>query len=150
MEDKERHAKGKEWRSKANLWRNARPCPEIQKVRKKETGVFVISKRRQAADRTQSQPRFARFCRDALLNSPGNPCAVERNTEQQWNIAPVPAAVEQIAGQEQKELVPLEDRADITVSSGSAFDTAIGHLRTSLRDANKSLDDMRAKLDSAG
>ncbi|MEO5692199.1 MAG: hypothetical protein ABIQ72_03670 [Usitatibacter sp.] len=44
----------------------------------------------------------------------------------------------------------LEDRADVTVSSSSAFDTAIGHLRSSLRDANKSLDDMRTKLDSAG
>lgn len=44
----------------------------------------------------------------------------------------------------------LEDRADVRVSSGSAFDAAIGHLRSSLRDANKSLDDMRAKLDSAG
>ena len=44
----------------------------------------------------------------------------------------------------------LEDRAQPPPSTGSAFDTAIGHLRTSLRDANKSLDDLRAKLDAAG
>jgi hypothetical protein len=44
----------------------------------------------------------------------------------------------------------LEDRAQPAVTTGSAFDTAIGHLRASLRDANKSLDDLRAKLDSAG
>src|SRR5262245_38715811 len=43
----------------------------------------------------------------------------------------------------------LEDRAQPPPSTGSAFDTAIGHLRASLRDANKSLDDLRAKLDSA-
>jgi len=44
----------------------------------------------------------------------------------------------------------LEDRAQPPPSTGSAFDTAIGHLRASLRDANKSLDDLRAKLDAAG
>ena len=44
----------------------------------------------------------------------------------------------------------LEDRAQSPPSTGSAFDTAIGHLRASLRDANKSLDDLRAKLDAAG
>ncbi len=44
----------------------------------------------------------------------------------------------------------LEDRTESTLVTTSAFDTSIGHLRASLRDANKSLDDMRAKLDSAG
>lgn len=43
----------------------------------------------------------------------------------------------------------LEDRAQPPPVTGSAFDKAIGHLRASLRDANKSLDDLRAKLDSA-
>jgi hypothetical protein len=33
--------------------------------------------------------------------------------------------------------------------TGSAFDTAINHLRQSLRDDNAALDDLRAKLDSA-
>jgi hypothetical protein len=36
----------------------------------------------------------------------------------------------------------------VPVPTGSAFDSAIGNLRTSLRDANVSLDDLRAKLDS--
>jgi hypothetical protein len=44
----------------------------------------------------------------------------------------------------------LEDRAHPATTAGSAFDKAIGHLRASLRDANKALDDLRAKLDSAG
>jgi hypothetical protein len=44
----------------------------------------------------------------------------------------------------------LEDRTPIPLSSGSAFDSAIGHLRASLRDANSSLDDLRGKLDGAG
>jgi hypothetical protein len=44
----------------------------------------------------------------------------------------------------------LEDRAQPPPATGSAFDSAIGHLRASLRDANKSLDDLRAKLDAAG
>ena len=44
----------------------------------------------------------------------------------------------------------LEDRAQTPLSSGSAFDSAIGHLRASLRDANTSLDDLRGKLDGAG
>jgi hypothetical protein len=44
----------------------------------------------------------------------------------------------------------LEDRAQPPPPTGSAFDSAIGHLRTSLRDANKSLDEMRSKLDTAG
>lgn len=43
----------------------------------------------------------------------------------------------------------LEDRTQPGPAAGSAFDTAIGHLRASLRDANKSLDDLRAKLDTA-
>lgn len=43
----------------------------------------------------------------------------------------------------------LEDRNQPAPVTGSAFDKAIGHLRASLRDANKSLDDLRAKLDSA-
>ncbi len=43
----------------------------------------------------------------------------------------------------------LEDRAQPPPDEGSAFDTAIGHLRNSLRDANKSLDDLRSSLDSA-
>jgi hypothetical protein len=43
----------------------------------------------------------------------------------------------------------LEDRVQAPSLTGSAFDTAIGHLRDSLRDANSALDDLRAKLDSA-
>jgi hypothetical protein len=43
----------------------------------------------------------------------------------------------------------LEDRTEPPLPSGSAFDSAIGNLRTSLRDANTALDDLRAKLDSA-
>jgi hypothetical protein len=42
----------------------------------------------------------------------------------------------------------LEDRSEAPAPTGSAFDAAIGNLRTSLRDANMSLDDLRAKLDS--
>lgn len=43
----------------------------------------------------------------------------------------------------------LEDRAAQPATGASAFDDAIGHLRASLRDANRALDDLRAKLDSA-
>jgi hypothetical protein len=42
----------------------------------------------------------------------------------------------------------LEDRAPPPPPTGSAFDAAIGNLRTSLKDANASLDDLRARLDS--
>ena len=42
----------------------------------------------------------------------------------------------------------LEDRTDAPPLTGSAFDAAIGNLRTSLREANLALDDLRAKLDS--
>ena len=44
----------------------------------------------------------------------------------------------------------LEDGTAAPPTIASAFDTAIGHLRGSLRDANRSLDDLRAKLDAAG
>src|SRR5260221_27801 len=44
----------------------------------------------------------------------------------------------------------LEDKAVSMPSGNSAFDAAIGTLRASLVDANKSLDDLRAKLDAAG
>jgi hypothetical protein len=44
----------------------------------------------------------------------------------------------------------LEDQAAAQPAAGSAFDAAIGSLRTSLDDANKSLDQLRAKLDAAG
>lgn len=44
----------------------------------------------------------------------------------------------------------LEDKTPAPPPKGSAFDGAIGTLRTSLDDANKSLDDLRAKLDAAG
>ncbi|HST02444.1 MAG TPA: hypothetical protein VLJ84_12365, partial [Usitatibacter sp.] len=44
----------------------------------------------------------------------------------------------------------LEDRGDAPMPAGSAFDTAIGNLRSSLRDANGALDDLRARLDTAG
>jgi hypothetical protein len=44
----------------------------------------------------------------------------------------------------------LEDRHQPPPAAGSAFDGAINHLRASLREANKSLDDLRAKLDAAG
>jgi hypothetical protein len=42
----------------------------------------------------------------------------------------------------------LEDRTEPPLPAGTAFDTAIGNLRGSLREANASLDDLRAKLDS--
>ena len=42
----------------------------------------------------------------------------------------------------------LEDRTEPALPAGSAFETAIGNLRGSLRDANMALDDLRAKLDS--
>ncbi len=42
----------------------------------------------------------------------------------------------------------LEDRSEPALPTGSAFDGAIGNLRSSLRDANTALDDLRAKLDS--
>ena len=44
----------------------------------------------------------------------------------------------------------LEDRVEAAPSGNSAFDAAIGTLRASLTEANKSLDDLRAKLDAAG
>jgi len=44
----------------------------------------------------------------------------------------------------------LEDKSTVRAPEGSAFDTAIDSLRTSLEDANKSLDSVRAKLDAAG
>jgi len=44
----------------------------------------------------------------------------------------------------------LEDKSASVPSGNSAFDAAIGTLRASLVDANKSLDDLRAKLDAAG
>jgi hypothetical protein len=44
----------------------------------------------------------------------------------------------------------LEDKSVAAPPSGSAFDAAIGSLRSSLEDANKSLDQLRAKLDAAG
>ncbi len=44
----------------------------------------------------------------------------------------------------------LEDRTGSETTGNSAFDAAIGTLRASLTDANKSLDDLRAKLDAAG
>lgn len=44
----------------------------------------------------------------------------------------------------------LEDRSVPAPAAGSAFDVAIGHLRGSLREANKSLDDLRARLDASG
>ena len=43
----------------------------------------------------------------------------------------------------------LEERGAAPEASGSAFDTAIGDLRTSLGEANAALDDLRVKLDSA-
>jgi len=42
----------------------------------------------------------------------------------------------------------LEDRSEAPPLTGSAFDSAIGNLRSSLREANVALDDLRAKLDS--
>ncbi len=42
----------------------------------------------------------------------------------------------------------LEDRTQPALPTGSAFDTAIGNLRSSLRDANGALDDLRGKLDA--
>ena len=44
----------------------------------------------------------------------------------------------------------LEDKAVAQAPAGSAFDAAIGSLRSSLEEANKSLDQVRAKLDAAG
>lgn len=44
----------------------------------------------------------------------------------------------------------LEDRAPPAPSAGSAFDNAIGSLRSSLDEANRSLDELRGKLDAAG
>jgi hypothetical protein len=44
----------------------------------------------------------------------------------------------------------LEDKSAAHVPTGTAFDAAIGTLRASLDDANKSLDQLRAKLDAAG
>ena len=43
----------------------------------------------------------------------------------------------------------LEDRSEPALPTGSAFDSAIDNLRSSLRDANSALDDLRAKLDAA-
>jgi len=44
----------------------------------------------------------------------------------------------------------LEDRTQAQPANSSAFDDAIDTLRASLNDANKSLDDLRGKLDAAG
>ncbi len=43
----------------------------------------------------------------------------------------------------------LEDRSQAAPVVGSAFDKAISHLRSSLREANAALDELRAKLDAA-
>ena len=44
----------------------------------------------------------------------------------------------------------LEDRTPAQPAASSAFDAAISSLRVSLDEANKSLDQLRAKLDAAG
>ncbi len=44
----------------------------------------------------------------------------------------------------------LEDKAPQAAPASSAFDVSIGTLRSSLADANRSLDELRAKLDAAG
>ena len=44
----------------------------------------------------------------------------------------------------------LEDRGGEPPPAGTAFDTAIGNLRSSLREANGALDDLRARLDAVG
>ena len=44
----------------------------------------------------------------------------------------------------------LEDRGGDAPPAGTAFDTAIGNLRSSLREANTALDDLRARLDAVG
>jgi len=44
----------------------------------------------------------------------------------------------------------LEDKEQLRPSGNSAFDATIAALRQSLREANKSLDDVRGKLDAAG
>jgi len=44
----------------------------------------------------------------------------------------------------------LEDRAESLPTGNSSFDSAIATLRASLTEANQSLDDLRAKLDTAG
>ena len=44
----------------------------------------------------------------------------------------------------------LEEKGQAPPVGASAFDSAIGSLRASLDDANKSLDNLRAKLDAAG
>jgi hypothetical protein len=44
----------------------------------------------------------------------------------------------------------LEEKGSPAPPQGSAFDAAIGSLRASLDEANKSLDQLRAKLDAAG
>ena len=44
----------------------------------------------------------------------------------------------------------LEDKEQFHPSGNSAFDAAIAALRASLREANKSLDEVRGKLDAAG
>jgi hypothetical protein len=41
----------------------------------------------------------------------------------------------------------LEDEGEDAPSTGSSFDVAIGHLRSSLREANAALDELRDKLD---
>lgn len=44
----------------------------------------------------------------------------------------------------------LEDKVPLEPSGNSAFDSAIAALRASLREASKSLDEVRGKLDAAG
>jgi len=44
----------------------------------------------------------------------------------------------------------LEDRGGDAPPAGTAFDAAIGNLRSSLREANGALDDLRARLDAVG
>lgn len=44
----------------------------------------------------------------------------------------------------------IEDREQVESSGNTAFDAAIATLRTSLQEANKSLDEVRGRLDAAG
>ena len=68
----------------------------------------------------------------------------------------LPAALHVVVRQEAKQSLRaleaaashLEDRTEPALPTGSAFDSAIGNLRSSLRDANTALDDLRAKLDA--
>ena len=105
VKDEKGNAERQKRRGNAHRGRRGDMRPQIEDRCEGEACVFEVAERGKANRDAKSEPRFSSLGRFAGLNLLSDESAEERDAEKEWDITPVPKAVEDVTREKKEKLV---------------------------------------------